>query len=98
MLDFEARVLIGWLARVFANQPIRTRASKSSIFVFMLRWPTFLTASIFIIFYIIYIFERNTRKQRVFERLFTQDSMLNHKLLDDSLKSVPLYLFKVPYR
>ena len=45
MFDFETRILIGWLARVF-SQPIRTRASKSNIFVFMLRWPTFVTASI----------------------------------------------------
>ena len=37
MFDFEARVLIGWLPRVFACQPIRTCASKSNI-VFMLRW------------------------------------------------------------
>ena len=46
MLDFEARVLIGWLARVFASQPINTRASRSNICDFMLRWPIFLTASI----------------------------------------------------
>ena len=46
LFDFEARVLIGWLANILASQPIRTRASKSNIFVFMLRWPTFLTASI----------------------------------------------------
>ena len=32
MLDFGACVLIGWLARVFASQPIRTCASKSNIF------------------------------------------------------------------
>ena len=43
--DFEARVLIGWLARLFARQSIRTRASKSNIVVSMLRWPTFLTVS-----------------------------------------------------
>ena len=46
MFDFETRVLIGWLVRIFTSQPIRTRASKSNIFVFMLRWPTFFTASI----------------------------------------------------
>ena len=46
MFVFEACVLIVWLARVFASQPIRTRTSKSNIFVFMLRWPIFLTASI----------------------------------------------------
>ena len=45
MFDFEARVLIGWLANILARQPIRTHASTSKIF-FMLRWPTFLTASI----------------------------------------------------
>ena len=45
MFEFEAR--IGWLARVFVSQPIRKRTSKSNIFAFMLRWPTFLTASIF---------------------------------------------------
>ena len=49
MFDFEASALIGWLARVFANQPIRKRASKSDIFVFMLRWPTFLTPSTYVI-------------------------------------------------
>ena len=43
--EFKARVLIGWLARVFASQPVRLRASKSNIFL-MLRWPTFPTASI----------------------------------------------------
>ena len=46
IFDFEVRVLIGWLARVFASQPIRMRASKLDIFVLLLRWPTFLTASI----------------------------------------------------
>ena len=46
MFDFEARVLIGWLANNLASQPMRTRASKLNIFVFMLRWPTFRTASI----------------------------------------------------
>ena len=45
MFDFEAH--IGCLARVFASQPIRTRASKSKIFVFMLSWPAFLTTSIY---------------------------------------------------
>ena len=45
MFDFEARVPIGWLANTLASQPIRTRASKLNIFVFVLRWPTFLTAS-----------------------------------------------------
>ena len=47
LFEFEAHVLIGWLARVFASQPIRTRTSKSNIFVFMLRWPTFLMATRF---------------------------------------------------
>ena len=46
MFDFEARVLVGWLAGILASQPIKTRASKSDIFVFMLRWTTFLTADI----------------------------------------------------
>ena len=46
MFDFEVSVLIGWLANNLANQPIRTRASKSNIFVFMLRWPNLLTTSI----------------------------------------------------
>ena len=46
MFDFEARVLIGWLANTLASQPIRTHASMSNTFIFMLRWPTFLTASI----------------------------------------------------
>ena len=32
---------------VFACQPIRMRSSNSSIFVFMLRWPSFLMASIY---------------------------------------------------
>ena len=45
-INFEARVLIGWLAIIFASQPIRTRDSKSKKFFFMLRWPTFLTTSI----------------------------------------------------
>ena len=44
MFVFEARVLIGWLVRVFASQLIRTRTSMSNIFVFILRWSTFLTA------------------------------------------------------
>ena len=35
MSNFEARVLIGWVANTVASQPIRTRASKSNIFVFM---------------------------------------------------------------
>ena len=47
MFYFEARVLIGWLANNFASQPMRTRASKLNICVFMLRWPTFRTASIY---------------------------------------------------
>ena len=47
MFEFEARVLIGGLARVFDSQPIRTRTSKSNIFIFMLRWPTIPTASIY---------------------------------------------------
>ena len=38
--------MIGWLANALASQPIRTRASKSNIIGFTLRWPTFLTASI----------------------------------------------------
>ena len=42
----EVRVLIGWLANALASQPIKTRAAKSSMFAFMLRWPSFLTASI----------------------------------------------------
>ena len=49
MFDFEARVLIDRLARVFASQPIRMRASKSNIFVSMLRWPNFFTASIILL-------------------------------------------------
>ena len=46
VFDFEACVLISWLENTLANEPIRTRASMSNIFVFMLRWPIFLTASI----------------------------------------------------
>ena len=46
LFDIEACGLIGWSANTLASQPIRTRASKSDIFVFMLRWPIFLTASI----------------------------------------------------
>ena len=46
MFDFEARVVIGWLVNTLESQPMRTRASMSNIFAFMLRWPTFLTASI----------------------------------------------------
>ena len=30
MFGFEAHILIGWLARVFANKPIRTRAFLSA--------------------------------------------------------------------
>ena len=44
--NFAACVLIGWLARVFARQPIKTLASKPNSFTFMLRWPAFITASI----------------------------------------------------
>ena len=33
IFDFDERVLIGWQARLFDNKPIRTRASKSNIFV-----------------------------------------------------------------
>ena len=39
-------VLIGWLANTIACSPIRMRALKSNIFVFMLTWPTFFTAGI----------------------------------------------------
>ena len=46
MFDFVACVMIGWLANTLASQQIKTRASKTNRFVFMLRWPTFLTASI----------------------------------------------------
>ena len=49
MFDIEARVLVGWQATVFASQLIRTRGSKLNIFIFMLRWPAFLTAIIRII-------------------------------------------------
>ena len=36
MFAVEARVLIGWLVQsIFASQPIRTRASKSNNFVFV---------------------------------------------------------------
>ena len=40
--------MIGWLANSLSltSLLIRTRSSKSNFFVFMLRWPTFLTASI----------------------------------------------------
>ena len=48
MFDFEPQVLIGWLANTPVSQPIKTHASKSNIFVLMLRWPTFLAASILI--------------------------------------------------
>ena len=47
VFDLEVRVMIGWLANTLASQPIRTRASKSNTFVFMLRWLNFLKASIF---------------------------------------------------
>ena len=47
MFNFEARVLIGRLANIIACSPIRMRSLKSNIFVFMLRWPTIFTASIF---------------------------------------------------
>ena len=46
MFNFEARVMIGCLANTLDSQPIRMRASMSNIFVFMLRRPIFLTASI----------------------------------------------------
>ena len=46
IFGFEAHVLIGWVARVFASQPIRTRASKLSIFIFMLRWRTKVCVSV----------------------------------------------------
>ena len=48
MFDFEARVLIGWLANALASQQIRTRASRSNMFQFVLilRWPAFLTAGV----------------------------------------------------
>ena len=36
--------MIAWLANTPASQPIRTRDSESNI-VFILRWPTFITAS-----------------------------------------------------
>ena len=53
MSDFQASVLIGWLTNTLASQPTRTRTcgsiSESNIFVFILRWPTFLTASIVLI-------------------------------------------------
>ena len=39
--DFEARLLIGWLAT-----NLKEPASKSNIFVFMLRWHAFPTVSI----------------------------------------------------
>ena len=35
--------MIGWLVNTLTSQPIRTRAPKSNIFDFMIRWPTFLT-------------------------------------------------------
>ena len=35
IFDFEARVLIGWLARVSASQSIRRRASKSNNFFYV---------------------------------------------------------------
>ena len=39
MFDFEAHVLIGWLANALASQPIRMHVSRSNTLVFMLRWP-----------------------------------------------------------
>ena len=36
MFDLQTRVLIGWLVNIL-NQPIKTRVSKSNIFVSMLR-------------------------------------------------------------
>ena len=50
MFHFKARVLIGWLANILASQPIKTRASKLNVFVFMLRLPASLTASIYILY------------------------------------------------
>ena len=50
MFDFDARILIGCQAYTLASHPIRTCASKSDIAVFMLRWPTFLMASIVQVF------------------------------------------------
>ena len=42
MLDFEARALIGWLVQsIIVSQLIRTRASKTNIFVFALRLSIF---------------------------------------------------------
>ena len=35
IVDFEARILIGWIVRVFVSQPIRTRASKFNISVLL---------------------------------------------------------------
>ena len=31
-VDFETRVMIGWLVRIFASQPIRTHATNSKFF------------------------------------------------------------------
>ena len=43
-------------------------------------------------------FESNMRKRRVLESIFIQDSILKHTLLNDNLKSVPLYIFNLPRR
>ena len=53
MVDFEASVLIGLLAKVFANQPIRTRTSKLNIFYVKVSY--LFTVSIYIIYLCIYI-------------------------------------------
>ena len=51
-------------------------------------------------FYLPYIGDASfkVRKRRMLESHFIQDSMFNHKLLNDYMKSVPLYLFNLPYR
>ena len=54
MVDFEESVLIGLLAKVFANQPIRTRISKLNIFYAKVAY--LFTASIYTYVYILYIF------------------------------------------
>ena len=76
MFDSEARVLIGWLVRVFASQPIGTRGSKSNIFVFMfnLRRPTFLTANIYLVFFLILFLVNAQNATIVFEKM----AKINH--------------------
>ena len=46
MLNFEARVLIGWLSESVRLTANHNACLKVKHFAFMLSWPVFLTASI----------------------------------------------------